>query len=134
MEQLAILGGTPVRTEKISYGKQWIDEDDIAAVADVLRGPFLTCGPKIDELENKLCEITGARHAVAVSNGTAALHIACMAIGIKPGDEVIMPSYTSPVFEDINSAILSLLVSRSASTARLSRSELCLAIFSRRFS
>lgn len=114
MDKLAIFGGTPVRTDKISYGRQCIDEDDIAAVAEVLRSPFLTCGPKIDELEKKLCEITTAKYAVAVSNGTAALHMACMAIGIKPGDEVIVSSITfaassncvlycggTPVFADI---------------------------------
>ena len=114
MDKLAIFGGTPVRTEKISYGKQCIEEDDIAAVAEVMRTPWLTCGPKIDELEAKLCEITTAKHAVAVSNGTAALHIACMAIGIKPGDEVIVSAITfaassncvlycggTPVFADI---------------------------------
>ncbi|MBP5660660.1 MAG: aminotransferase class I/II-fold pyridoxal phosphate-dependent enzyme, partial [Lachnospiraceae bacterium] len=114
MDKLAIFGGTPVRTDKISYGRQCIDEDDIAAVSEVLRSPFLTCGPKIDELEKRLCEITSAKHAVAVSNGTAALHIACMAIGIKPGDEVIVSSITfaassncvlycggTPVFADI---------------------------------
>ena len=114
MDKLAIFGGNPVRTDKISYGRQCIDEDDIAAVAEVLRSPFLTCGPKIDELEKKLCEITTAKYAVAVSNGTAALHMACMAIGIKPGDEVIVSSITfaassncvlycggTPVFADI---------------------------------
>jgi len=114
MDKLAIFGGTPVRDKKISYGKQCIEEDDIAAVSEVLRSPYLTCGPKIDELEKKLCEITTAKHAVAVSNGTAALHIACMAIGIKPGDEVIVSSMTfaasancvlycggTPVFADI---------------------------------
>lgn len=114
MEQLAIFGGKPVRTKKISYGRQWIEEDDIQAVVDTLRSPYLTCGPKVNELENKLCEITKAEHAVAVSNGTAALHIACMAIGIQEGDEVIVSSITfaasancvrycggTPVFADI---------------------------------
>ena len=114
MDKLAIFGGTPVRDSKIYYGKQCVEEDDIAAVSEVLRSPYLTCGPKIDELEAKLCEITGAKHAVAVSNGTAALHIACMAIGIQPGDEVIVSSITfaassncvlycggTPVFADI---------------------------------
>lgn len=114
MEKLAIFGGTPVRKEKIYYGRQCIGEDDIAAVAETLRGPLITCGPRVEKLEEKLCEITTAKHAVAVSNGTAALHIACMAIGIKPGDEVIVSSITfaassncvlycggTPVFADI---------------------------------
>lgn len=96
MEQLAIFGGTPVKApnESISYGKQCIEEDDIQAVVETLRSDYLTCGPKVVELEKKLCDITGAKYAVAVSNGTAALHIACMAIGIKPGDEVIVSSIT----------------------------------------
>ena len=114
MEKLAIFGGEPVRKDRIYYGRQCIGEDDIAAVAETLRGPLITCGPKVEELESKLCEITKAKHAVAVSNGTAALHIACMALGIKPGDEVIVSSMTfaasancvlycggTPVFADI---------------------------------
>lgn len=114
MEQLAIMGGTPVRTTPISYGRQYIDDDDVAAVAATLR-ETLTCGPKIDELEQKLCEITGAKYAVAISNGTAALHVAAMAAGIGPGDEVIVSPITfaasancvlycggTPVFADIN--------------------------------
>lgn len=114
MEQLAIMGGSPVRSTPISYGRHYIDDDDIAAVAATLR-ETLTCGPKIDELEQKLCEITGAKYAVAVSNGTAALHIAAMAAGIGQGDEVIVSPITfaasancvlycggTPVFADIN--------------------------------
>jgi hypothetical protein len=97
MDKLAIHGGTPVREKKIYYGHQYIDEADIQAVVDVLRSDYLTCGPKIKELEDKLCSITGAKYAAAVSNGTAALHVACLAAGIKPGDEVI----TTP-YEDIN--------------------------------
>ncbi|MBQ7775437.1 MAG: aminotransferase class I/II-fold pyridoxal phosphate-dependent enzyme, partial [Lachnospiraceae bacterium] len=115
MENLAINGGTPVRTTAIGYGRQYIDEQDIAAVVETLKSPALTCGPKIEELEQKLCQITGARYAVAVSNGTAALHIAAMAAGIQEGDEVIVSPITFaasancvlycggvPVFADIN--------------------------------
>lgn len=115
MEQLAIFGGQPVREKPISYGKQYIDEDDIQAVAETLRSDYLTCGPRITELEKKLCEITGAKYCVAVSNGTAALHIAAMAAGIEEGDEVITTPITfaasancvlycggRPVFADIN--------------------------------
>ncbi len=79
MEKPAIEGGTPVRESKIFYGHQYIDEADIQAVVDVMRSEALTCGPKIGELERKLCELTGAKYAVACSNGTAALHIACLA-------------------------------------------------------
>ncbi|MCR4588764.1 MAG: UDP-4-amino-4,6-dideoxy-N-acetyl-beta-L-altrosamine transaminase [Lachnospiraceae bacterium] len=93
MEQLAIFGGTPIRKEPLFYGRQDIDDADIDAVVNVLRSDYLTCGPKITELEEKLCKITGAKYAVAVSNGTAALHIAAMAAGIGEGDEVI----TSPI-------------------------------------
>ena len=115
MNKPAILGGTPVRNTKISYGRQYIDETDIQAVADVLRSGYVTCGPKVAELEKKICEVTGAKYAVAVSNGTAALHIACMAIDLGPGDEIITTPITfaasancalycgaKPVFADIN--------------------------------
>lgn len=93
MEQLAIKGGKPVRDMQIYYGRQWIDEEDIQAVETALRDRLITCGPRVERLEQKLCEVTGAKYAVAVSNGTAALHTACMALGIGPGDEVI----TTPI-------------------------------------
>lgn len=115
MEKPAICGGVPVRDTKIFYGHQYIDEADIQAVVDVLRSDYLTCGPKIGELEKKLCEVTGAKYAVVCSNGTAALHIACMAAGVGAGDEVITTPITfaasancalycgaKPVFADIN--------------------------------
>lgn len=115
MEKPAIFGGTPVRTTPLSYGRQYIDEEDIQAVADTLRSDYLTCGPRITQLEEKLCEVTGAKYCVAVSNGTAALHIAAIAAGIKEGDEVITTPITfaasancalycgaRPVFADIN--------------------------------
>lgn len=117
MEKLAIKGGIPVRDNKIYYGHQWIDEADINAVCDVLRGDFLTCGPKVLEMERILCEYTGAKYAAAVSNGTAALHCACIAAGIGPGDEVITSPLTfaasancvlycnaRPVFADVDPA------------------------------
>lgn len=115
MERLAINGGNPVRSNKITYGKQWIDQDDINAVVATLESDFLTCGPKITELEQILCSYTSAKYAVAVSNGTAALHLACLAAGVGPGDEVITTPITfaasancalycgaKPVFADIN--------------------------------
>lgn len=115
MDKLAIHGGIPVRNENIYYGHQHIDESDIEAVVDVLKSDYLTCGPKIEELEKRLCELTGAKYAVAIANGTAALHIACLAAGIKEGDEVITTPITfaasancalycgaKPVFADIN--------------------------------
>lgn len=115
MERLAIFGGTPVRETPISYGKQSIDEDDINAVVEALKSDYLTGGPRIEKLERKLCEITGARYAVAVSNGTAALHLAALTAGFSEGDEVIVSPITfaasancvlycgaKPVFADIN--------------------------------
>lgn len=94
MEELALYGGSPVRKEMIYYGRQWISEEDIAAVADVLRGDLITCGPKVAEMEKKLAEYTGAKYAVVVSNGTAALHCASIAAGIGQGDEVITTPLT----------------------------------------
>lgn len=115
MEKLAINGGYAVRGGKIYYGRQWIEEDDVEAVAAVLRSDFITCGPKVDEMERELEAYTGAKYAVAVSNGTAALHCACIAAGLGPGDEVITTPLTfaasancalyvgaRPVFADIN--------------------------------
>lgn len=115
MERLAIHGGTPVRETPIYYGHQCIDDSDIDAVVGVLRSDYLTCGPAVEELEEKLCKVTGARYATAVSNGTAALHAACYAAGIRDGDEVITTPLTfaasancilymgaAPVFADVN--------------------------------
>ena len=114
-EKLAIFGGSPVRAEKIYYGHQYIDEEDIAAVTDSLRAPLITQGPRIMDLEQDLCHLTGAKYAVVVANGTAALHIAMMAAGIKEGDQVITTPITfaasancvlycggTPIFADIN--------------------------------
>ncbi len=79
-------------TASIPYGRQSISEQDIQAVVDVLRGDWLTCGPTVDAFEKALCETTGAGHAAAVANGTAALHLAMLAAKIGPGDRVL----TSP--------------------------------------
>lgn len=116
MAKLAIFGGTPVREDKIFYGKQCIEQDDIEAVVNTLSGPYITCGPKVTEFEKRLCEVTGAKYALVVSSGTAALHLAACAAGIDKGDEVIVSSITfaasancvlycggTPVFADINS-------------------------------
>lgn len=77
----------------IPYGHQTIDDDDVAAVVEVLRSDFLTQGPAVERFEAALCALTGARHAVAVSNGTAALHAALHAAGVGAGDRVV----TSPL-------------------------------------
>lgn len=78
----------------LPYGRQWIDDDDIDAVVEVLRSDWLTTGPKVAEFETEFARIVGARHAVAVSNGTAALHAAAYAAGIDGESEVIVPPMT----------------------------------------
>ena len=115
MPNPALYGGKPVRETRLSYGHQYIDEADIRAVTEVLKSDFLTCGPKVTELEQALCGLTGVEHCTAVSNGTAALHVACLAAGIGQGDEVITTPITFaasanavlycggiPVFADID--------------------------------
>ena len=77
----------------IPYGRHWIDKEDINSTISVLRSDFITQGPKVKEFEDKVANYCGAKYAVAVSSGTAALHIACLAADIKDGDEVI----TTPI-------------------------------------
>jgi UDP-4-amino-4,6-dideoxy-N-acetyl-beta-L-altrosamine transaminase len=101
--------------EFIPYGSQWIDETDIEAVTKTLKSDYLTTGPKIKEFEDKFADYVDAKYAVAVANGTAALHAATYAAGIKEGDEVITTPLTfaatansvlyqdaTPVFADID--------------------------------
>lgn len=80
--------------EFIPYGRQIIDDDDIAAVVETLRSPWLTTGPMVEAFEKDFAQYVGASHAVAVSNGTAALHLSMLAAGIGPGGEVIVPAIT----------------------------------------
>jgi UDP-4-amino-4,6-dideoxy-N-acetyl-beta-L-altrosamine transaminase len=82
-----------VSSHYIPYGRQWVDDEDIRAVTDVLRSDYLTTGPAVEEFESKLAAITGARFAVAVNSGTSALHAMYFAAGLGPGDEII----TSPL-------------------------------------
>jgi len=77
----------------IPYGRQWIDEEDIQAVTDVLRSDYLTQGSKVTEFEEAFAVYVGSRYAVAVNSGTAALHLACLAAALGPGDEVL----TTPI-------------------------------------
>lgn len=113
--KLAINGGTPIREKYLSYGCQVIDNDDIESVVDVLKSSYLTTGPSVKQFEEKVANYVGCKYAVAVSNGTAALHAACYAAKIKEGDEVITTPMTfaasancilycgaKPVFADIN--------------------------------
>lgn len=103
----------------IPYGRQWLDEDDVEAVSDILRSDWLTTGPAVESFERAIQEFTGCRHAIAVSSGTAALHAAVHALGIGPGDEVIVPAMTfvatanavvfeggTPVFADVDAGTL----------------------------
>ncbi len=103
----------------LPYARQCIDDNDIAAVVEVLRSDFLTTGPKVEEFEQAVAHFVGAQHAVAVSSGTAALHAAMFALGIGPGDEVIVPPMTfvatancvvyqggTPVFADVDADTL----------------------------
>jgi UDP-4-amino-4,6-dideoxy-N-acetyl-beta-L-altrosamine transaminase len=100
--------------KQIPYAAQWIEEDDILAVADALRSSNLTQGPLVEEFEKSIAQYCGARYAIAVSSGTAALHIACLAAGVSAGDEVVTSANTfaasancvlycggKPVFADI---------------------------------
>jgi perosamine synthetase len=92
--KLAIEGGTPVRSRMLSYGHQSIDQDDIRAVTEALTSDWLTTGPKVIEFEKRFANFVDSNYAVAVSNGTAALHVALFAAGIGPGDEVITTPFT----------------------------------------
>ena len=113
------MGGGKREPKMIPYGRQTIDDDDIAAVVDVLKSDWLTTGPKVEEFEEAVAGFVGAKYAVAVSSGTAALHAAMFAIGIGPGDEVIVPPMTfaatancivyqggTPLFADIDEGTL----------------------------
>lgn len=115
MNRPAIEGGTPFRNTDIGYGHQYIDEDDIRAVTQVLRSDYLTCGPAIGRAEDALKKVTGAAYATMCTSGTAALHMAMIAAGVGPGDEVITTPITfaasancalyvgaRPVFADID--------------------------------
>lgn len=79
---------------RLPYGRQSIDQDDIAAVVEALQSDYLTTGPLVDQFEYSLCEVTKAKFAVACSNGTTALHLACLALDLKEGDHVIVPTIT----------------------------------------
>lgn len=120
-QELAISGGKPVRDKLLPYGHQWIDEENIKAVIEVLRSDWITQGPKVAEFEKEFAKYVGARYAVAVNSGTAALHAACFAAQIEKGDEVITTPITfaasancvlyqggTPVFADIKEDTLNI--------------------------
>src|SRR5271166_807712 len=120
-ELLAVDGGTPVRKTLLPYGRQSIDEDDIRAVVNVLRSDWLTTGPKVGEFEEAFAVRVGAKYAVTFSSGTAALHGAAFAAGLKAGDEAITTPLTfaatancvlyqgaTPIFADVSTDTLNL--------------------------
>lgn len=92
--RLALDGGEPVRRTLLPYAHQQIDDADVEAVAAALRSDWLTTGPRVPAFEEALCAVTGARHAVAYSSGTAALHGATLAAGLGPGDEAVTTPMT----------------------------------------
>lgn len=120
-DQLAIKGGTPVRHTLLPYGRQSLDKNDIEAVVETLRSDWLTTGPKVGEFEEAFAAWVGAKYAVSFSSGTAALHAAAFATGLKPGDEAITTPLTfaatancilyqgaTPVFADVSTDTLNL--------------------------
>ncbi len=94
MDKPVIENGQPIRNSFLPYGRQWIDDEDIQTVIEVLKSDYLTTGPSIEIFEKKLADYVGAKYAVAFSNGTAALHGATFAAGIANGDEVITTPMT----------------------------------------
>jgi len=121
LEPLAIHGGTPVRERLLPYGRQSLDEQDIEAVVEVLRSDWLTTGPKVGEFEERFAAWVGVEQAVSFSSGTAALHAAAFAAGLKSGDEAVTTPLTfcatancvlyqdaTPVFADVSADTLNL--------------------------
>lgn len=114
-DRLALFGGTPVRGSLLPYGRQAVGPADIEAVTAVLHGDWLTQGPTVAAFEEAFARRVGRRYAVAFANGTAALHGACFAAGLGPGDQAIVPAITfaatanavlycgaEPVFADVD--------------------------------
>lgn len=108
-----------ITKHSLPYGRQSIDEEDIAAVVEVLRSPWLTTGPAVSRFEAEVCAYTGSKYGIAMSSGTAALHAAMFALGIGKGDEVIVTPMTfaasancilyqggTPVFADVKADTL----------------------------
>ena len=79
---------TITSTSFLPYGRQDIQESDISAVVEVLRSPLLTQGPAVPQFENAVAEKVGSKYSVAVNSATSALHLACLALGLGPGDQL----------------------------------------------
>jgi perosamine synthetase len=120
-QTLAIDGGSPVRANFLPYGRQSVEKADVEAVVEVLQSDWLTTGPKVSEFEEAFAAYVGAAFAVSFTSGTAALHAAAFAAGLKPGDEAITTPLTfaatancilyqgaTPVFADVTGDTLNL--------------------------
>ena len=123
MDMFSLISGgdLSVNTKNLSYGRQWIDDDDIAEVVRVLEGDWLTQGPTVAAFERALADYVGVKHAVTFVNGTSALHGAMAAAGLGPGDRLLTTPMTfaatsnsalyvgaEPVFADIDPSTLCL--------------------------
>jgi perosamine synthetase len=128
-------------TDILPYGRQTIDEADIAAVSAALADPYLTQGPRVESFERAFAEYVGARHAVAFANGTAALHAAAHAAGLGPGDELLTTPLSfvasancalfvgaRPVFSDIDPETANLDVRRALDAGLARRAKACVAV------
>ncbi len=113
-----MVGRAPLRSRLLPCGRQRIDDADVAAVVSALKKDGLTTGPHVEQFESDFASLVGARHAVAVSGGTAALHVMLAALVVGPGDDVLVPAMTfaasanavqyrhaKPVFVDVADAI-----------------------------
>lgn len=121
LEELAINGGAAVRREWLPYGRQDVNDEDISAVTSVLKGDMITQGPRVAEFESAVAEECGAKYGIAFSNGTAALHAACLAAGLGASSEAVTTPLTfaasanaivycgaRPVFADISRETLNI--------------------------
>src|SRR5213594_1067437 len=121
MKELALLGGSAIRSTHLPYARQTIEADDLAAVQEALATDWITQGPIVARFEQALAARASVAHAVAFSSGTAALHGACWAAGLGPGDEAITTPLTfaatasavvyqgaRPVFADVDATTLNL--------------------------
>jgi perosamine synthetase len=128
-------------TDFLPYGRQTIDEADVAAVTSALTDPFLTQGPRVESFERAFCECVGARHAIAFANGTAALHATAHAAGLGPGDELLTTPLSfvasancalfvgaRPVFSDIDPETANLDVQKALDAGLATRAKACVAV------
>jgi perosamine synthetase len=137
---LAIEGGSPLRSRMLPYGRQHVDDADVRAVNAALKSDWLTTGPRVEEFERDFASYVGCEHAVAVSSGTAALHVMLAALDLRPGDEVLVPAMTfaasanavlycgaKPVIVDVEANTL-LIDTRDAAKKISSRTRALLAV------